>query len=351
MLIKVSDPLLQTILFCIVFAVLLLVTTRKRKDEVFFSKNVTNQLKGFAILAIVFSHIGYFIFADNRFLFPLSVLGGVGVNLFFFLSGFGLIVSQLKFPLSPLSFYKKRLFKLFIPLWIVIGIFFLMDFFWLGRTYPVSQIINSFLGFYPKGGSLFQNFNSPLWYFSAILFYYLIFPLTFIKKMPLLAPILVLLISLFVLNLPLPVDQDVFSKLYKIHFLAFPLGMLFGLIIQHFRFRINKFLKYFIILLAVLVLGYTAIHSGVGEDQKIEQGISLVTTLSLLIIFSLSNLDFKLFSLFGIYSYEVYLIHWPILSRYNLFLGLPAFLITILNLWLILILGYLLQKGIEKIRT
>lgn len=348
MLIKIPDPIFQTALFSIIFCSLLLVSIRKNKSEVFFSKEVTNQLKGFAILAIIFSHIGYFLSSDPRFLYPFSIVSGVGVNLFLFLSGFGLTLSNLKSPLSYHSFYKRRLLKLYIPLWAVITIFLLADFFLLHRSYPVLEIIRSFLGFYPSAGDLFHNLNSPLWYFSVILFYYLIFPLVFIKKFPLLSPILVLSLSLLLLSLPLPVDPDVL-KLYRLHSLAFPLGMLFGLVIQNLKFRLNQALKLLILTIAILVFLYTSVNSGVGQEPIIEQGISLITTLSAVVIFSISRFNFKLLSLFGIYSYEIYLLHWPVLSRYNLFLKLPPFLMTTLNLGLIAFLGYALQKITGKI--
>ena len=103
MLIKVSDPTLQTVFFSIIFLSLLLLSIRKNDTETFFSKEATNQLKGFSILAIIFSHIGYFLSSDTRFLYPFSVLAGVGVNLFLFLSGFGLTISQISKSKSIIS--------------------------------------------------------------------------------------------------------------------------------------------------------------------------------------------------------------------------------------------------------
>ncbi|OGE18704.1 hypothetical protein A2967_02070 [Candidatus Daviesbacteria bacterium RIFCSPLOWO2_01_FULL_41_32] len=349
MLIKVADPAFQTILFSVIFLCLMLISFRRLRSNNFFSKEVTNQLKGLAIFAVVFSHISLFLFYEPKFLYPYNVLAGVGVNLFLFLSGFGLTVSYLKSPLSPVDFYKKRLSKLFIPLWIVITAVLLIDFLALGRTYPLSEIIHAFLGFYPRA-DVSINLDSPLWYFSLIFFYYLLFPLTFFKKIPLLSPFLVLCVTLLVLNLKLPVHPDVI-KLYKLHTLAFPLGMLFGLTVQKINLKLNSALKLLALLMALFVFLYTALHSGVGEDPKIEQTISLITTLSLVVIFSLSKFDFKLLSLFGIYSYEIYLLHWPVLSRFNLFSGLPPFLVVTLNLGLIFLLGYGIQKVVTKLTT
>lgn len=347
MLIKILDPVTQTIFFAVIFFGLLIASMKKSEDQSFFSKEVTNQLKGLAILAVLFSHIGYFLSSDIRFLYPFSVLGGVGVNIFLFLSGFGLTVSQLNSPLSPLSYYKKRLPRLYIPLWIVITVFIILDNIFLHRIYPVSEIINSYLGFFPRA-DLFSNIDSPLWYFTIILFYYLIFPLVFIKKIPLLSPFIILVISSFILNLNLPVNEDTL-KLYKLHTLAFPLGITFGILYKKIKLNLNNLLKYIILLTATIIFLYSAIHSGVGEGLKIEQGISLITTISAVIIFSFLKFNFKLLSIFGILSYEIYLIHCPILSRFDLFLSFPPLLFVIFNIIFISLLALILQKLVGKI--
>lgn len=347
MQIQVTDPLSQTVLFSLILGIVLILSIKKDRSSEFFSKDVTNELKGLAILAIVLSHIGYFLSSDNRFLYPLSVLAGVGVNLFLILSGFGLTISQIHRPLSWWRFYKKRLVKLFVPLWVAVGVIFGMDYFLLNRNYPMNELASSLIGFFPRA-DLWQNVDSPLWYFTLILFFYLIYPILFIKKYPWLTPLLILGLSLMVLNLPLPVDPDV-VKLYNQHFLAFPLGVLLALLFQKLKFRLNTLTKVIMMAMALVIFADTAINSGVGRDPMIEQSVSLITAISLLVIFSLSRINFRLFSLLGIFSYEIYLLHWPILSRYNLFLGLPAYLDVAFNIILICGLGYGLQKITKRI--
>src|SRR5579884_2505516 len=124
MQINPPDPVHQTALFAMIIISSILVTLKLSYNDSLFSLRVTNQLKGLAILTIVFSHIGYFLSNDTRFLFPMTILAGVGVNIFLFLSGFGLTTSALNRHLSPLEFYKKRLGKIFVPLWIIISLFF-----------------------------------------------------------------------------------------------------------------------------------------------------------------------------------------------------------------------------------
>ena len=94
MQIEVTSPVTQTQIFALIFCLALFLSARRKKEILSFSKETTQDLKGFAILAVILSHIGYFLSTDDKFLFPFSILAGVGVNLFLFLSGFGLTVSS-----------------------------------------------------------------------------------------------------------------------------------------------------------------------------------------------------------------------------------------------------------------
>lgn len=350
MLVDIPNPVTETVIFTVIFLVGLVASFKIVKAREFFSKEVTTELKGLAILTILFGHIGYFISKQPEFLFPLSILSGVGVNLFLFLSGFGLTVSEIKNPLSPIKFYQRRLLKIFIPLWIVLTIFFLMDILILHRSYQLAEMIQNYLGFFPKA-NLVQSLSSPLWYFTPILFYYLLFPVIFIKKFPWLTPLFFILIGSLLLSLTLPVNWDV-EKLYKLHFLAFPLGISFALISRKVRLKINPILKALAFSGSTILIGYTAIYSGVGSDLWIEHSVSLVTTLAIVCLFSLYKVSLRLFYLFGAFSYEIYLIHWPILSRYNLFYGhLPASLATVLYLGLFLGLAFLLNRFISLFKV
>jgi len=354
MQISIANAQFNTLIFTVLFWTLLILSIRKPKTEAFFASFRTQELKGFAILAIIFSHIGYFLSTDQRFLYPMSILAGVGVNLFLFLSGFGLTVSSLKLPLPIYRFYLKRLRKLFVPMWVIITLFLLMDFFILQKSYQFDEIYNSFLGFFPVA-DLFENLNSPLWYFSLILFYYLIFPLVFFKRFAYLAPILILLISYYLLkvNLPFEIDKDVVN-LYKLHFAPFPLGVLFAILINdeklmHFKIKVKELffegLKFFWIGVFAYGFLYYSIHAGTDLSKTIEQIISLITMFCLIFLFIAKNVEVRLFSVFGIFSYEIYLIHWPILSRYDYFYKyLPAWIATLLYLGLFLGLGYLLHR-------
>lgn len=352
MQINVPDSLSQTVIFTTLF-LLVIFLTLKKKDQLGFSHDLTNELKGLAILMVIFSHAGYFLSTNTQFLFPLSVAGGVGVNIFLFLSGFGLTVSALKKSLSVFQFYLKRLSKIFLPMWIVLVVLITLDYLILGKTQPLTLTLENFLGFFPQA-NIFEQLDSPLWYFTPILFYYLIFPLLFFKKYPLVSVILLFLVSVLVVRIPLPVNPDVL-KLYQLHNLAFPLGMGLALLLSKkdifsFIFKTNPLLRYFSLIPLLLLLAYFAIHSGVGETIFKEQFLSLITVMVLLLIVLIKPFQFRFLMLMGIYSYEIYLIQWPLVYRYDfLYKYLPAGIATFLYLFIFLLIAYLLNKLIKFI--
>lgn len=358
----------QNYIFFGILLLALIIFARKKDKPLSFDLGVTNEIKGIAILMVIFAHIGYFLVSDHRFLFPLSVGGGIGVNLFFYLSGYGLSVSAIRKNLSILDFYKKRVVKLFIPMWVILIIFLLLDYFLLNRIYPFSEIWHAFLGYFPMV-NLFENINSPLWFITPITIYYLIFPIVFNKKFLYLSGILMilgsylLLTNSFVLNFLISNNlfrYDVLG-LYRTHYFAFPLGMITADLLTN-KEKLNRIwlffasylnnhkrilfaVHYISLLIALYIACYTAIYSGVGKGEFKEQLFSLITSASIVYFFIFNKLKFGLFGVVGIYSYEIYLLHWPILYRYDIFYRyLPPFLATSLYIILFIILGFLLNK-------
>lgn len=360
MFLSVSDPVFQTQLFTGLLLAVLLLSSRRKTNEIKLSTELTSELKGFALLAVVFSHIGYFLVDDHRFLFPLSVSAGVGVNLFLFLSGYGLTHSMLHKASSLLEFYKKRVTRIFIPLWIVLIALFLIDRFFLHISYPVLEMVESFFGFFPVA-SLYYNVNSPLWYITLTLFFYFIFPLVFSKKRPIVSSLLITAIAFIVSRLPLPVDHAV-QESYQMHLFAFPLGVFCaGLFLSKIPTvdRLSQNVQDFFtkkawgsylvrgILFALIFwfFAQTSIDGDIGKGVWIEQRTSLLNMFSVILLFLLKPFKTTALNLVGMLSYEMYLIHWPILYRYDfLYTNLPAGIATFLYLLLFLAIAYGFQQ-------
>lgn len=352
MLVSVINPIQATGIFSIILFIALLIFIKPRKITEWFPASLTTELKGLAILMIVLSHIGYFLVTDTRFLWPLSIMAGIGVNLFLFLSGFGLTASQMKKDLKIGEFYKKRLLKLFQPFWLALIVVFGLNFIFSGPSYSWDYIIKAFLGIFTHA-DLYQDINSPLWYFTFILGYYFLFPLVFFKKAPWLTAILLYVAGyLFIYFQPSAFDYVI--HLYRIHIIAFPLGVLaaWGItklkspeILKKLSRGWKAFGYYFVILILLGVFFYANYNSGVGGTPANEQWMSIIAVIAISLVFVLKKIEFRLFYWLGLYSYEIYLWHWPIMYRYDIFYRfLPVWLATILYLVFFIGLGWAVSK-------
>jgi peptidoglycan/LPS O-acetylase OafA/YrhL len=365
---EIQDPQFQTtILIVILFLAVLSTLKRRKKDEPLFPQNITQEIKGFAILTIIFGHIGYFLDTQDKFLYPLSIASGIGVNLFLFLSGYGLTLSSLKKKLSLFEFFKKRLGRLFISMWIVIGILLFLDWSILSVVYERKTIIQNLFGFFPDA-DIYTSINSVLWYFSFILFYYIAFSIfTLSKKLLLISPIALFMISDYLLTheLPFRINPDVL-KLYELHVYAFPLGIAIALLPTYIKLvpkisnifskivtwlkTHNRFLNVIILSVLAYIFIYTSINSGIGEELEVEQRISTISTFSILLFFILKRFNTKFLEILGIFSYEIYLIHWPLVYRYDLFYKyLPASIATVMYILVLILLSWCLQKVTNRI--
>jgi peptidoglycan/LPS O-acetylase OafA/YrhL len=328
-------------------------------------------LKGLGILAIVFAHISYMLVTDNTFLYPLSIAAGIGVDLFLFMSGFGLTVGMLKKQMPVIEFYQRRLVKVFIPFWIVLSVLFVCDYLFRDIHYSLVYMLQSFAGLFPRA-SAFEDVNSPFWYISWMLMFYALFPLLFMRERPWLTAILLAVIAnIFALMDPLHLQVN---WLHRLHTNAFSLGILLAWwmhskpatvkVLEEFRNQPGTKIRYLVAFIALITAGYMACHntpdnwptvagllesSGFDKGFFIGQASSLLAMTALIVFFSLKTFDNKFLYIYGVYSYETYLLHWPLMSRYDIFFHhLPVWAATIAWLVAFLGVGWALRKAIDN---
>lgn len=135
--------------------------------------------KGFAILSIVLFHYcePYVSGIGSK----LVMIGGVGVHLFFLLSGCGLGLSSQKTGAG--RFYRRRFARIILPYYLVI-----MTIYAINVIYPIYEGD----GLYALGGHLFfykmfdedivASFGYHFWFISTIVQFYLVYPLVILLK-------------------------------------------------------------------------------------------------------------------------------------------------------------------------
>ncbi|MGJ0455323.1 acyltransferase [Aliarcobacter cryaerophilus] len=355
----------------IAFAILVLFTTLKQSTHSdVFPVSVTNELKGLGILTVVFAHFAYMKVTNAEFLFPLSIIAGVGVDLFLFMSGFGLTVGMLKRPMKTVDFYKKRVIKIFIPFWIALIIMFIADAIFMDKTYSVGYIIKSMLGFFPTADG-FGDVNSPFWYITWMIMFYLLYPLVFFKDKPWLSAIILAVIATIIGTFNI---FDLGSNwLHRLHTVAFSMGIILAWLLQVKEGEKNRFIeyikdfrdnskdmKYIVIAIMFVIVFYVSQRTGagswpalttiLGQGFFVEQLMSIVIMLSFTVIFILKKVDSKFLTMYGVYSYEVYLIHWPLMAKYDIFfVYLPAWAAVIAWLVAFILVSMLLQRLVTPV--
>jgi peptidoglycan/LPS O-acetylase OafA/YrhL len=367
MQVVVTDTVLSTQIVIAAFMVALLLSFRKTGHTALLPVPATQELKGLGMLTIVFAHISYMLVTDNSFLYPLSIAAGVGVDIFLFMSGFGLTTGALRKSLPAIEFYHRRLIKVFIPFWLVIIALFIADPIFADRNYTLSYMARSLAGYFPTAMPG-DDVNSPFWYITWMLLFYALFPLCWMRERPWLTAIILAIIA-NVVAIYNPLDMQA-NWLHSLHTNAFSLGILFAWwmnknpdtikTLEWFRNRSGGIGRYLLLVFGLSGAGYMAMHSQSGDWPMIAgwlkalglrswiiigQGTSLLIMALLLMVFALKRLDNRFLYINGVYSYETYLLHWPLMSRYDIFYQyFPAWAATILWLGAFLIIGWLLQK-------
>ena len=364
--ITLTDDILQTNYIVIaIFIAVVLLTFRKSKHTDLFPVSVTQELKGFGILTVVFAHFAYMLVTNADFLFPLSIIARVGVDLFLFMSGYGLTVGMMKKPLPILEFYKRRVIKIFIPFWVAIILIFAANAIFLDIHYSVPYMIRSLLGWFPTASG-FEDVNSPFWYITWMMMFYILFPLVFSSKKPWLSAIILAVIATLI-GVYNPLDMGD-NWLHRLHTFAFSLGIVFAWLLFETKDKENKLVKslkkfrnesngmsIIVIALMIIVAGYMSLHTTssswptltaiLGKGFFVDQFTSIVIMFALIVIFSLKKVDNKFFAIYGLYSFEVYLIHWPLIGRYDIFFDiLPAWAAVVAWIITFILLSWILQK-------
>lgn len=279
----------------------------------YLSKKRTT-IMGFAIIWVMLFHIPGLPDRLPRFLSFFINIGYTGVDIFLFLSSYGLYYS-LKKNSTTIRFYKKRVVRILPTYFIVLIIFGIIN------TIGILEIIkqSSMLGYFIPS----LNWKPFDWYIPSLLFFYLIFPIIFkhINKIYkyyiyiLLISIIFYAIIYYFLSY---YDLNTVIRFSIGRIPIFLLGALYAYkedyILENYKIKQNV-----LFLMISLILYYFLYYSINNNKFLIFSGSQYITLVFVVpnIIILLQRLDFnrlqiikRILEFSGKYSLELYLIHW-----------------------------------------
>ena len=199
--------------------------------------NYRSELMGWSILWIMMLHFGFYSIVPLGF---VAQYGYAGVEIFMFVSGFGLYFSLDKNP-SLLIFYRRRLLRIF-PTYYIIGL--LTSFLIFHDTVFQYLFRYTTIGFWLKDG-LFAD-----WFVPSILLLYLLAP--FFKVMGAkgqgVLSMILLVVSYLLVESSDVIDTDHYFLLYRVP------AFLFGMICAHWLQQGRNMTWYYMTMLACIPL-------------------------------------------------------------------------------------------------
>lgn len=317
------DIIIVNVIVYIIFPCIVLISASIRRidvDKEVLTKDDSTALRGIAAIFVMFSH--YLTFVDGTFQSGLgpaklfSWFGGLGVCLFFFLSGYGLWLSAEKGE-TTITFLIKR-FATVLP------------------TYFLLRLIFGFiLGEYKEGILSFVLYvigiRSPLWFISEILIIYVLMYIAI--KINKKHQIVLMAGFLFIMSLVfLLLGFD--ARWYNAN-LVFVIGMLFA----KYRSKLVEFLKRKFWLKGFAVVLLFGICSGIYvllDDYTVSALFKLIAGGLFCIAFVMLLMKIEIKSKPIIYlgkkSLHIYIIHLNIWAISDLIIGnngILQFLISI----------------------
>jgi len=340
----------------LIYATLLLVTlvTLKKKKSTFLDFSQTEQLRGLAMLFVVIGHFWHHVCNENG---PFFAFGDYSVTLFLLLSGYGLMSSHMTRQITAREFFLKRVRKIFIPYWLVtIGII-IADYVLLQRYYHVNELLLTFAGI--NLSKTLRYLDYARWFITLLLVEYLVFFLFTKLWKPLVATSALFFFSLVLILLR---HYELFPIGARHQLIAFPLGCLMAAVgpIKWWKKVCIPQQITIITLVSLVMFSFYLIDLKPIGNGFIEKTLTylhiytlpfLFCLLSILSISLLASIGYtsQFLGLCGYLSYELYLIHGPLLIKYNPIVGNfeQGSILGGILLWLGMALGlaYTLKTG------
>lgn len=290
-----------------IFPLSVMMAIKRTTGSIDLSHENTNALRGICIVLIVFHHVSQ-IMPFPGFMRLFENLGYLGVSVFLFLSGYGLMMSHKKKADTVKSFIRKRLVKVYLPFVLANIVTLSVTVFYMNLQLDAVEIIK-----YVTGIVLI---NKSYWFVICIMYLYVVFLVAFdilkLTKSRAVIFISIMTIGYWVFCFYLGLEKWWYTTSF-----CFLIG---GMQALGFLNRMPKAINSIII---IFTLG-VSLYFGFSNNQIVAclaKTVSAIAFISL-IVFALKHVSInsKIYSAIGLVSYEVYLIHvMPFLYNAGMF--------------------------------
>lgn len=305
-----------------------------KENNIFnISLSDTTVMKGIAIIAMLCHHtftcLPSFETPYPEFLTVLGILGKVCVSMFLFCSGYGLAVQYEKGIdkistiyeklIYSIKFIVKRLLKFYTSYWFIFILFVPLGIFVFDRSladaYGENVNLIKRISYDLLGVQGFLSYNITWWFNKLIIIFYLLFPILFIisRKMKFMGIIISIALMRF---------ANKFGELnyYDLLFWQFPLvvGMYYALYkdaLNDFsytlsKYKITTYISVFVIFIICVVQRLYGVIP-LGHITGIRVDTFLTLSILLILLLYIRNIPwlYKLLSILGNHSMNIYLIH------------------------------------------
>lgn len=347
-----------TITNIVILGLLLLISllwTRKQSTT-FLDKDQTDQLRGGSILLVIMTHLWQHVST----VVATPDLGGYGVSIFLLISGFALTSTLGRKTFTWGRFLYRRLRRMMIPYWLLTVVWLFADYVLLQRTYSLLDITYTFAGL---NFNTLSHIDYVRWYITWIIMWYVAFAVAnrFLSRFGAMFCIFgfgFLLLILRIMRLVPLVG-------HPIHMLAFPFGML----LATYRTNVTDWLSgrdnRMVVIFgagALLLLGSGLVLLDLDKAgtsrvvfQTFSSGAQIGWTIVFVTaIFGLGRYGYlsRFLQSWGKISYGAFLIHGPLLIKYNPIMNLfPSYAVVVsflLFLVMVWVLAYLLHAFLDR---
>lgn len=270
-------------------------------EKIILNRGFTDFVKFLSAIMIAVGHYsGYALYHSENLIYRIIPMfsGNVGVALFFFISGYGLMMSELSCHMGLWPFIKKRLFKVYLPVVLVSFIWQLILLSKTGGAIDGDRVLHILY-------ATFWGFSDGiLWFVKAIMICYILFRI-YIALHNSVVSLIVGTIIVYLLIYHLFADWAAIS---------IPLFSL-GVLVADYNEDAYKYIKSYkvIILLLLITILMISLYFWQGNLYLKSLGNWYIVTI-MLFICAIFNVDINAPQWMNGLSYDIYITHNKVIN-------------------------------------